>query len=81
MVKEFSQKMLFDIFNPVKFEDIIKKGIGVSSKDILNDIEFYLPKPNPIIFIESQLMKPSQKEKIIQLYPYRTIIFLERGVS
>jgi hypothetical protein len=79
--KEFSQKLLSDIFNPVKFEDIIKKGIGVSSKEILNDIEFYLPKPNPIIFIESQLMKPSQKEKIIQLYPYRTIIFLERGAS
>jgi len=67
------------IFNPVKKEDLIKKGLGISSKEMYDNLEFYLPKPNPIIMYKLHMVRPNIKEILIRKYPDRTLIFLEEG--
>ncbi len=68
---------LDDLLNPTKYKKLIKQGLGVTSKDILEDLEFYLPRPNPIILYNSHLFNPKIKETLIRDYPERSFILLE----
>lgn len=65
-----------DILNPIKLEDIVGHGIGVSSKELLNNLDNFLPKPNPIIICEGQELQ-EEREKILNYCFGRNLIFIE----
>jgi len=76
---ELSDNLLDNALNPIRYHDLLINGLGITSKDLLNNIESYLPKINPIIFFDSQLITSQQKEQILRKYSDRTLIFLEKG--
>lgn len=76
---ELSDNLLNNALNPIRFPDLLINGLGLTSKELLNNIESYLPKVNPIIFFDSQLIKSQLMEQIVRKYSDRTLIFLEKG--
>lgn len=76
---DLSEKLLDNALNPIKLQDLIEYGLGLSSKNLLDDFESYLPKANPIIFYDCHLIEPRLKEQITENYSDRTLIFLAKG--
>jgi len=65
------------IFNPFTHDDVIKKGLGISSKKFYDDLEFYLPKPSLIILCNARKFRSLLEKTLIPKYRDRTFIFLE----
>jgi hypothetical protein len=68
------------IFNPFTHDDVIKKGLGISSKKFYDDLEFYLPKPSLIILCNARKFRSLLEKKLIPKYRDRTFIFLESDI-
>ena len=68
------------ILNPIKFNDIIEHGLGVSSYDLIDNLNNYLHNSNnPIIVIDGQELYKNEREKIFKDCCDRTLIFIERS--
>lgn len=67
---------LDNILNPVKFEDIVSLGICISSKEILNNKNSFLPKPNPVVVCEAQELQEEEKRAILDYCSNRNLIFI-----
>ena len=68
------------ILNPVKINDIIRHGLGVSSYDLIDKINKHLPNSdNPIIVIDGQELYKNEREKIFKDCCDKTLIFIERS--
>lgn len=65
-----------NIINPLKLEDIIEKGIGISSTVPYVKIKKYLPKPNPFVVIEAHKLDKSSIDYIIKHTQDRNLIFI-----
>jgi hypothetical protein len=70
-------KSVEKILDPFTHNEIIKQGLGISSKKIYDNLESYLPKPNLIIFFNLPKYRPLIEKTLIQKYRDRTFIFLE----
>ena len=64
------------ILNPVKFEDIVSLGICISSKELLNNKNSFLPKPNPVVVCEAQELQEVEKRAILDYCSNRNLIFI-----
>jgi hypothetical protein len=67
------------IFNPFSHDELIKKGLGISSRKIYDNLEFYLPKPSIIVLYNAKKFRPLLEKSLIPKYHDRTFIFLEEG--
>jgi len=65
-----------EILNPIKFEDIVGRGIGVSSREIASRVSEFLPKPNPILVCEAQKFSAKELEEIRDLGSDRNIVVI-----
>lgn len=69
---------LENILNPTICKKVLKNGVMVSSFELIKNLKNYLPKPDPIIVVDSQELTMNEETRIINYCKDRTLILLER---